>query len=575
MPGQRRQPVRLHRDRADPARRVRGLGRRGRPPSEDRSMRRIALVARHEVIETVRSRTYWIGLVITPVMFAIGLFVPSFLQRSFSPDRPVAIVDLSGQLAQPLGEQIERRFARERMATLYAHVRGFAKAELRDARGGLDPDRVPLEFLRRSGDITDPDVDAFLAQGGVEAALDRARPLLRADAPPPTFDPQPFSLVDPPADLVAALRAGAGEDLVRAYLSGERRLPPAADAGADADGAAGEGRTLYGVLLLPEALGLVPAGEPVALGLGDGSQTAQLWTEEAPDEAVGDAVEAALARVLRRQALAAEASPDLAERLAGLVTPFDTRLTSKADGASVTSRDVLEKNMPRVLSIALCFFLLGNLVILMTNTMEEKSNRIIEVLMSSITAQEMMTGKLLGASMVALLGVMFNVATLMGVFFLASDGGFASFAQDLLSVLFGSPILLALLFYFVVGYFLFAGLFIAIGGLCETSKDVQSLSLPLQYFLILLPILIWTVANEPNGVAARVLSYIPYTSPIMMMARINADPGWFDLVATAVLQLVGIAATLWLSGRVFRAGALRTGKPPKLGELWGALRGQA
>ncbi|WP_201153087.1 ABC transporter permease [Rhodothalassium salexigens] len=538
-------------------------------------MRRIALVARHEVIETVRSRTYWIGLVITPVMFAIGLFVPSFLQRSFSPDRPVAIVDLSGQLAQPLGEQIERRFARERMATLYAHVRGFAKAELRDARGGLDPDRVPLEFLRRSGDITDPDVDAFLAQGGVEAALDRARPLLRADAPPPTFDPQPFSLVDPPADLVAALRAGAGEDLVRAYLSGERRLPPAADAGADADGAAGEGRTLYGVLLLPEALGLVPAGEPVALGLGDGSQTAQLWTEEAPDEAVGDAVEAALARVLRRQALAAEASPDLAERLAGLVTPFDTRLTSKADGASVTSRDVLEKNMPRVLSIALCFFLLGNLVILMTNTMEEKSNRIIEVLMSSITAQEMMTGKLLGASMVALLGVMFNVATLMGVFFLASDGGFASFAQDLLSVLFGSPILLALLFYFVVGYFLFAGLFIAIGGLCETSKDVQSLSLPLQYFLILLPILIWTVANEPNGVAARVLSYIPYTSPIMMMARINADPGWFDLVATAVLQLVGIAATLWLSGRVFRAGALRTGKPPKLGELWGALRGQA
>ncbi|MBB4212632.1 ABC-2 family transporter [Rhodothalassium salexigens DSM 2132] len=542
-------------------------------------MRRIALVARHEVIETVRSRTYWIGLVITPVMFAIGLFVPSFLQRSFTPDRPVAIVDLSGNLAQPLREQIERRFARDRMATLYAHVRGFAKPDLRDAQGGLDPARVPLEFLRRSGDITDPDVDAFLAQGGVEAALDRARPLLRADAPPPTFDPQPFSLVDPPADLAAALRAGTGAELVRAYLSGERPLPPAAGAAGAAGSAgadqAGEGRTLYGVLVLPAGVGLVPAGEPVALGLGDGSRTAQLWTDAAPDEAVSDAVEGALARVLRRQALAAEASPELARRLAGLVTPFDTRLTSKADGASVTSRDVLEKNMPRVLSIALCFFLLGNLVILMTNTMEEKSNRIIEVLMSSITAQEMMTGKLLGASMVALLGVMFNVGTLMGVFFLASDGGFASFAQDLLSVLFGSPILLALLFYFIVGYFLFAGLFIAIGGLCETSKDVQSLSLPLQYFLILLPILIWTVANEPNGVAARVLSYIPYTSPIMMMARINADPGWFDLVATAVLQLVGIAATLWLSGRVFRAGALRTGKPPKLGELWGALRGQA
>jgi len=523
-------------------------------------MRRIILVALHEFTETIRSKTFLLGLVITPILFGLGFFLPSLLSRSFTPERAVAVVDQSQAYGARLIAEVDRALALEDMRTISQQVHAYARPEFR-RDGALDPEKVPLEFYK-IGSLTLADAETYLDAGGRDAALERARAYLRPEAPEPVFDPRPLRFVDLPADIDPDASPDRIAEAARAYLDKEQRI--------DVDG---EPTELYALVILPRRFGPASHDSLAIVGEGDPDEVAQLWAEKAPSEDVRDPIKQALDRLVRRDRLGLSDGQGLQQL--STAAPFDVRLTSRDDGGSATATDAIAANMPRILSIALVFFLIGNLVILMTNTMEEKSNRIIEVLMSSISANELLAGKLFGAFLIALFQLAFNVIALLGVMSLADDGAIAQFTRSLIEVLTGSPLLLWLLFYFVTGYFLYAGLFVAIGSLCENTKEVQSLSLPVQYLLIFSPLIVWVVANEPNGPAARALSYFPLTSPMMMMARINSDPRLVDLIGTALAQIAGIALLLWLSAKVFKVGALRAGKPPKVKELVAAVRGQA
>lgn len=527
-------------------------------------MRRIGLVAQHEFTETFRSRTFLIGLVLTPIIFAAAAFVPTLLSRSFTPTRYVAVVDQTGRYADRLAEEVARIRARQELATINAHVRAFAPEELRTDGAELDPAKVPALYFKRSRSLTSADLDAYLARGGQDAALEAMRPYLRQGAPDPSFEPYPLALVPLPDGIDPQQAPEALVEALTPYLEGEKTIAVEGEA---------EPQELHAALILPRAFGPADTDSYLIVGKGDPLATAQLWSENPPEEDVDSDLHQALDMLIRRDATGLPEAQAIEQLSVG--APYDVRLTSKADGGSATARDFIEKNLPNILAFALVFMLLGSLVLLMTNTMEEKSNRIIEVLMSSITPNELLAGKLLGAAGIALVQLVFTVVALLGIMSLASEGVIASLADSLIAIFLGSPILIWLLFYFVTAYFMFAGLFTAIGSLCENTKEMQSISLPLQYFLIFSPIVIWAVASEPNGTLARVLSYIPLTSPMMMMARINAEPGVVEILLTAIVQILGIAGLLWLSAKVFKVGALRSGKPPKLKELFAAVRGQA
>ena len=91
--------------------------------------------------------------------------------------------------------------------------------------------------------------------------------------------------------------------------------------------------------------------------------------------------------------------------------------------------------------------------------------------------------------------------------------------------------------------------------------------------LMMVPLMTMTfIPKDPNGPLARILSWIPLYSPFIMMNRVMADPPWIDLIGTILLMIVTAAATVWMAGKVFRIGILRTGQPPKLLEMLRWLR---
>jgi ABC-2 type transport system permease protein len=127
--------------------------------------------------------------------------------------------------------------------------------------------------------------------------------------------------------------------------------------------------------------------------------------------------------------------------------------------------------------------------------------------------------------------------------------------------------------YFILGYLMYAGFFLAIGSLCNTIKDAQNLMGPVMIIMIVPLLTMMFIPKDPNGTLATILSWIPLYTPFIMMNRAAADPPMFDMVGTLILLIVSTAGTLWLTGKVFRIGILRTGQPPKIKELWRWMRG--
>jgi ABC-type Na+ efflux pump permease subunit len=203
---------------------------------------------------------------------------------------------------------------------------------------------------------------------------------------------------------------------------------------------------------------------------------------------------------------------------------------------------------------------------LLTNTIEEKSNRIIEVLLSSVTPGELMIGKLLG---IAAIGLTMIGAWMLALFGILSwkAGGSSVLAGQMLTVLKGSNLIFLFTLYFMMGYLMYAGFILALGSVCNTLKEAQSY-MGVLTMVMMVPLLTMTfIPKDPNGSLARVLSWIPLYTPFTMMNRASADPPTVDLVGTFVLLMVCTVGAIWMAGKIFRIGILRTGQPPKIIEM--------
>lgn len=189
------------------------------------------------------------------------------------------------------------------------------------------------------------------------------------------------------------------------------------------------------------------------------------------------------------------------------------------------------------------------------------------------TPNELMMGKLLGIGLSGLTTVAAWILSFFVFIRLYQSVETAMIAQ-ILDVLLSADLIPWFVFYYLTGYALYSGIFLAIGSLCNTLKEAQSLMMPLMMILIIPIIAMSFIAQDPNGTLARVMSWIPLFTPFTMMNRAAAHPPMIDIVGTTVLLIATVILVLWLSGRVFRQGVLRSGQPPRLLELWRMLRGQ-
>ena len=235
--------------------------------------------------------------------------------------------------------------------------------------------------------------------------------------------------------------------------------------------------------------------------------------------------------------------------------------------------------------------------------LEEKSNRIVEVLISSVKPTQLLIGKIVGIALVGLtqlaIWIMLSTAILFGVQ-LAAPNLFSSesvemvaatngdmlpenadlttapdnifeMIQNYFTVSFGT-IILSFIFFFIVGYLIYSTLYAATGSVVDSESDSQQYTMPITIPLILAIVFVPNIATNPDGTLAFWLSMIPLTSPIAMMVRLPSGvPAW-ELILSMGLALAFLVFCVWFAAKVYRVGIMTYGKKPSWGTIFKWLR---
>lgn len=533
-------------------------------------MRYAFLVAWREFAENVKTKGFWIGIFIFPVMIWLSFTASSFIEGTKSVRRYV-LVDQSGKLEASIDAAMERHHQRQVFSAFGSWVQKNGKK----ASGSItaaDLEKMPADAQalasKWAGDNPEM-LDEFLKSGGLEAALAQVRPLLKEDAGEFTPPRRDFQRVPLPEGIDSSLPPGELASALRPYLRHERSIRVPAEEGGE------ESADLFAAVIVPADIfehTVRPGDLPAAPGAE--RRGIQYWSSNLADEDLKDEVEGAVNDEVRRLEYV-EKGMDAASVRAVQRThlPLAALNPKKEAGEEAVSvADKIRQWAPTGFVYLLWIAIFTIAQMLLNNTIEEKSNRIIEVLLSSVTPGELMMGKLGGIAAVGLTMIGTWILFLVGILEIKA-GQQAEIASELLKVLKSSGLLASFVVYFFLGYLLYAGAFLAIGSLCNTLKEAQNMMGPIMVIMIVPLMTMAFIPKEPNGTLATVLSWIPIYTPFVMMNRAAADPPMFDRVGTLLLLIATTIGMLWLSGRIFRIGILRTGQPPKLSELVRWVRG--
>jgi ABC-2 type transport system permease protein len=522
-------------------------------------------IATREYAENARTKGFWINMLMFPIILLLSVKVPKLLEEKAKPIRQFALVDQSGELGDIVRDAVERDYARLVMEKLGTYGKKYAKEQAVISADVLETTPMPSDLASRIDELMDYNEDLLqqmMSPEAIEMQLEFMKPSLVEDAPEFVLPRRRYEEVDlagiVPAEL--DLATAKPEDIVRT-------LRPAL---VDDERLEGMEQPLFALVIIPpDAFEQIldptfanAANAPEAL---DGIQ---FWSTNLTDMALSDLIERALDRELQtREYVANGLDPQQVALIRSTTFQFSAFDPKKKEGEEAVSvADTLRKWAPVGFVYLLWVAIFTVVSFLLNNTVEEKSNRIIEVLLSSATPWEIMVGKLLGIAGVGLTMMTAWILSLLGVLkFIA--GPEVEWAGALFEVIQSSGLLPLFALYFVCGYLTYAGIFLAIGSLCNTVKEAQNFMGTATVILMVPLFTMVFVAQDPNGALATFLTWVPVYTPFVMMNRAAADPPMAELLGTGALMLVTIVFMLWLSSRIFRIGVLRTGQPPKVVEL--------
>jgi len=195
---------------------------------------------------------------------------------------------------------------------------------------------------------------------------------------------------------------------------------------------------------------------------------------------------------------------------------------------------------------------------MISSVIEEKSSRVIEVLLSAVSPFELMAGKILG-----LAGTGFTLVSLWAgaAFFTASSQG--------LNIDVTAELVFYFAIYYILGFLLISSVLAAAGSVCNTIKETQSLMMPMTMIFII-PLVSWfKVVQDPNGTLARVFSFIPPLTPMVMVLRLSSGSDiWIvEIIASIILLALTVLIAVWAAAKIFRTGILMYGKRLGLREV--------
>jgi len=223
----------------------------------------------------------------------------------------------------------------------------------------------------------------------------------------------------------------------------------------------------------------------------------------------------------------------------------------------------------------------GNMI--MRSVIEEKVNRIVEVIISSVPARTLLLGKIIGTSLVGI--TQFAIWLLLGgalLSFLPSLQGSVPAASDShmlsdfiteVNTLPLGKLSVCFLLYFIGGYLVYSAFYAMIGAAVDNETDTQQFLLPVLTPLILaIYVGIFTVIEAPHGTVSVIFSYIPLTSSVVMLMRIPFGVSWGELLLSLGLLYAFFFLSIWVAARIYRVGILSYGKKPSYKELFKWLR---
>ncbi len=345
-----------------------------------------------------------------------------------------------------------------------------------------------------------------------------------------------------------------------------------------------------------DVFGILIIGSDVATN----PSNVQLLTYESSTINIESEITNQIQSIIEAEKLKAYNIEDIDSILEAIKTPVSLKVKQLGESGET-------KESSSILNIALAYifgfliymfvFLYGNMV--MQGVIEEKSNKVMEVMVSSVKPFELMMGKILGIASVAvtqfviwvvfilvvggvamsLFGVSdmmaaatasaaMDPAAMMGAAEMpAMDGELLAVLSTITDPAYLLRILGGFLVYFIGGYLLYAAMFAAVGSAVDNEKDTNNLQLPITIPLILAIFVMMSAMQDPHGPLAFWFSLIPFTSPVVMMVRLPYGvPGW-ELALSIGLLFVTFVAMVYLAGKIYRVGVFMYGKKPTFGEL--------
>ena len=309
-----------------------------------------------------------------------------------------------------------------------------------------------------------------------------------------------------------------------------------------------------------------------------------LYSDQQISLSVSKSLEKQLEKIIEHQKLkAAGIDLDILSKAESSVQ-ITTKIISK-DGNTTNSQAEASMGIGFICGILIYIFIFMYGTMVMRGVIEEKTSRIVEVIISSVKPFQLMMGKILGVALVGLtqfaLWILLtiaiaSVAELMFMDTSSMTSEINSTEQSILlseiSNLAGGinlvQIFFSFIFYFLAGYLMYSSLFAAVGSAVDAEADSQQFVLPITIPLILAFILIQPVMENPDGILAFWMSIIPFTSPVIMMVRLPFGVANWELALSMVVLVLSFVLTTHLAGKIYRTGILMYGKKTSYKELW-------
>lgn len=314
----------------------------------------------------------------------------------------------------------------------------------------------------------------------------------------------------------------------------------------------------------------------------------QLITNESSSIMIDEAISRQISDIVEREKLRAYDIENLDQILASVATNIELATYENNGTGEEATMESTSSGINYVLGLILGMMLYMLLIIygqmVLTSVVEEKSSRVIDVMVTSSTPFQIMMGKILGIALVALTQVVIwavmviaaskfllplvfsaelvatNDMMMQSIIGTLSDTGY-------LASLFG-----CLALYMMGGFLLYAALYAAAGSAVDTVQEGQQYNTLIMMPIILAIMLMMTIFNDPNSPVAFWASMVPFTSPIVMIARIPFGIPWWQIVVSLVVLYATYIGVVWFAARIFRVGIFMHGKRPSWRELWQWIR---